>query len=323
MTVVLFLLKAVGILLLGVLGVLLAVLLLVLFVPIRYSAEGSYREKLSVGARVTWLFRLLSVRLSYEGGLSWAVRLAGWQILPGKSGKKATAAQEPDADAGQGPAAEDRDAGAVAEAAEKAETPGNTQAQPEADTRKADETAEGNAAAEASPEDPPPEEGGQEAGGAQGFSDRIEALFQKSEDAFRSAEEKLETFSGTAEKYLALLEREDTRIALRTVFGQALRILRHILPRQLNARFTVGTGNPAADGQIAAWQGMLYPFLQEKVLIVPDFEEKRVEGSFTVKGRITVCRLLVCGLAVISKKEVRQLIGRLRKKEEKKDGGKS
>lgn len=378
MTVVLMILKVIGILLLAVLGILLAALLLVLFVPFRYSVQGEYREKLSVCARVSWLLRLVSVRVSYDRTLEWSVRAAGIRILSGPGGgkpKKKSAKDEngqasdsasgdkteDDApgpagsvpsemggagsltdgkdDSVKGPTAEKRSAAdtdacapekdgtsAVKANASSSETDGTAAAETAASTS---ETG-GKSAAEAdtsSEEDASSREAGksEEAteSAAEGIADRIGNLFQRLEDRLQDAEKKLETLSDTVSRYIDLLDREDTRIALSTVFTQVFRILRHIMPRRLRADFIVGTGNPAADGQIAAWQGMLYPFLHDSVLVLPDFEKKRIEGTFSTEGRITVCRLLICGLAVIRKKEVRQLIRRLRNKEEKKDGRKS
>ena len=379
MTVVLMILKVIGILLLAVLGILLAALLLVLFVPFRYSVQGEYREKLSVGARVSWLLRLLTVRVSYDKTLEWSVRAAGIRILSGPGGGKpkkksakdkngqasdSASGDETEVDApdpagsvpsevgGAGsltdgkddsakdwPTAEkgsaaDTDAcapekdktSAVKANASASETDGTSAAETDASASEKD----GKSAAEAdtsSEEDAPSREAGKSEEApentAEGIADRIGNLFQRLEDRLQDAEKKLETLSDTVSRYIDLLDREDTRIALSTVFTQVFRILRHIMPRRLRADFIVGTGNPAADGQIAAWQGMLYPFLHDSVLVLPDFEKKRIEGTFSTEGRITVCRLLICGLAVIRRKEVRQLIRRLRNKEEKKDGRKS
>ena len=346
MTVVLTILKAAGILLLAVLGVLLACLLLVLFVPFRYGAQGEYRGKLSAGAHVTWLFRFLAVRVSYAEALSWSVRIAGFRILHGpdtqEKGEKrgalsGTGAPEEtggtESDAGSAAkAAAPSGAESGADAGESAGVESGAEANASADAERdpsdvadagealpdgAEAAADGQAEAGNGQEEEP------DAGDADSLSGRFAQFFRRLEDSIQNAEEKLDGLSDRISWYLELLEREDTRIAVGTVFRQAFRILRHVMPRELRADFVVGTGDPAADGRIAAWQGMLYPVLHDKVLILPDFEKKRAEGSFFIKGRITVFSLLICGLAVILKKEVRLLIGRLRKKEEKKDGRKS
>ena len=81
---ILFILKIIGILLLAVVGLILAILLTVLLVPVRYRLQASVLEKKpDVDVRVTWLLHLLSVRVRYhpEGGpFDLAVRILGIRL---------------------------------------------------------------------------------------------------------------------------------------------------------------------------------------------------------------------------------------------------
>ena len=77
--VLLFILKILGIILLAVLGVILAGVLLALFVPVRYRADGSF-YKISRGeACISWLFRTFRVTASWEEKLVVTVKVL-WQI---------------------------------------------------------------------------------------------------------------------------------------------------------------------------------------------------------------------------------------------------
>lgn len=60
-------LKILGILILTILGIILTVLLLVLFVPIRYSGDASFEGKPKGNVLVSWLLRLVTVRVNYDG----------------------------------------------------------------------------------------------------------------------------------------------------------------------------------------------------------------------------------------------------------------
>ena len=83
-------LKIIGIILLVILGLLLAIFLLVLFVPLRYELKGngSYEKEeesspdFLVKARVSWLLRIVcvSIRAGKEG-LKMRVRLFGIPFL--------------------------------------------------------------------------------------------------------------------------------------------------------------------------------------------------------------------------------------------------
>ena len=65
----LLILKILGILLLVILGIILAVLLLVLFVPLRYKADVEFDGKPRGNVLVSWLLRLITVRVSYDEGI--------------------------------------------------------------------------------------------------------------------------------------------------------------------------------------------------------------------------------------------------------------
>ena len=90
-------LKIIGIILLVILGLLLAIFLLVLFVPLRYELKGngSYEKEegsspdFLVKARVSWLLRIVcvSIRAGKEG-LKMRVRLFGIPFLRSGGTKK-------------------------------------------------------------------------------------------------------------------------------------------------------------------------------------------------------------------------------------------
>ena len=81
---ILFILKIIGILMLAVVGLLFAVMLLVLLVPVRYRLKASVLEKNpDVDVRITWLLHLLSVRVRYHpkgGPFDLAVRILGIRL---------------------------------------------------------------------------------------------------------------------------------------------------------------------------------------------------------------------------------------------------
>lgn len=68
MSVLLAIVKFIGIALLILLALLLLLLLVILFVPIRYQAEVSYYDKLTVKAKVSYLLKLLCVSADYSTG---------------------------------------------------------------------------------------------------------------------------------------------------------------------------------------------------------------------------------------------------------------
>lgn len=336
MSVILTILKIIGILLLAVLGLLLTVLLLVLFVPIRYRAEGGYREDIAVTARVTWLCHLLSVRAAFaEKAFSYQVKVCGIRLLPkqekaaGQAGEKAveTAAQA-GAEAVEVGAEAAQVGAEVAQAGAEAVEAGTEAAQVgaeavEAGAEAAQAMAEAGTKATQAVKETVTGAGETDTGETQagesekpGFSEKLRAFVEGLLEKLRAACARIKDIRAQIAWYKELLTREDTKRSIRLAWRQLVKILRHIRPRKLHAAFIIGTGDPASTGQVLAVHGMLYPLLGEHVSLVPDFEEKHIEGEFQLKGHITICMLLICALRVILNKEIRQLIQRLRKKEE-------
>ena len=84
MEIVFLILKTVGIILLIILCLFLIAAALLLFVPVRYRAEGRIPEegKPQASIRFTWLLHLISFRVEYTDGLKMTLRAAGIRIRP-------------------------------------------------------------------------------------------------------------------------------------------------------------------------------------------------------------------------------------------------
>ena len=65
MTVILSVLRIIGLVLLILLGIILFLLLLILFMPIVYRIRGEKQEEIKAEAKVRWLFGLLRVSFVY------------------------------------------------------------------------------------------------------------------------------------------------------------------------------------------------------------------------------------------------------------------
>ena len=80
LTIILGILKFIGLLFLVILGVFLIVFFSVLLVPIRYRAQGDYYEKPRLKATVSWLLHIFSLQVSYDGEFSATLRLFGFRL---------------------------------------------------------------------------------------------------------------------------------------------------------------------------------------------------------------------------------------------------
>jgi hypothetical protein len=64
--IILFILKIIGIILASIIGLLLFIIVIVLLVPIKYRVTADKKEDLMAEAKITWLFRLLYLHISFK-----------------------------------------------------------------------------------------------------------------------------------------------------------------------------------------------------------------------------------------------------------------
>lgn len=324
MTGILMILRIVGIALLVILGLLLAVVLAVLFVPVRYRADGSFHEELTASARVTWFLHLLSIRIVFEKELSMKAFVCGVQIYPRaarvkeQSRPRECGGSEGQKDTQEETTKETPEAGKTAEAEKPAEPEKPAESVKPAEPAKTLETAGGGAE----------ETGGfgeadREAVGAGGrterkrfspgdVTDRLKRTFQKLQDRLRDIRGTIRRLYERFSYYKSVWDREETQRAFRLASAQLSKTMRHVLPRRTDVYAVIGTGDPASTGQILAVQGMLYPWLGDKVHIVPDFEEEHFEGEFHLRGHIRAGVLGFYVLRLMLDRDVRHFIRILR-----------
>jgi len=74
------LLKIIGIVLLSVLGLFLVLILIVLFVPVRYRVKGYYKDDFVCHGKATWLLHLITVSIDFEKELVTSFKILGIDI---------------------------------------------------------------------------------------------------------------------------------------------------------------------------------------------------------------------------------------------------
>ena len=346
MTVLLTILKGIGWILLGILGLILLTVLTVLLVPIRYRADGVWKEEKYIRGRVTWLLHLLSLRVTYEKEMLLEVRVAGFLIYPKKerSGKKKKAVQEADTEKGTSAAGvelpdeiDDTEVSGSAAAEvndvepQSADSNDESAARSDGEANATKDAAQGvsetqSQEAEASktqktgsPDADKTQAADSDTASDQStgsFFEKFSGKFSKIADRLRGMQHKTDQLKQQAVYYKKIWDQPQTRQAIRVGFYELGRILKHVQPQKFEVVGIVGTGDPASVGQILAVQGMLYPWHKGNIRLEPDFEEKYIEGELHLKGRIRTGTLGICGLRILLNKNVRRLIRILRKKEE-------
>lgn len=294
-SILLTIIKIIGIVLLCVFLLLVTVLFLVLFVPVRYQIRGCREEEdeapVRAAVKITWLLHVINVAFRYPEEAYIKVRVFCFTVFSTRKGPE-TVSEEKEALAGkQGrtketkPRAEEKPAGE-----EDREIPEN----------KLDEKAD-------IPEMEEPIK-------ISGFLKKLFEILKNIKYTISQICDKIKHMIKNTGYYIKILKSDTFRRAWSLCSREALGLLKTILPRKLTADFTIGTGDPASTAQILSIEGILYPLVGNRISITPDFEHSIVEGSFFIKGKITVCRLLLIAVKVYFNRDLRRVI-RLFKKE--------
>ena len=87
-------------------------------------------------------------------------------------------------------------------------------------------------------------------------------------------------------------------------------VLRHIMPGKIDADILLGIGDPASMGKLLAGVSVVNTFNDYDIWLEPDFENKVVEASVDIKGRIALWRLLLSAARVYFNKDIRKVRNR-------------
>ena len=85
------------------------------------------------------------------------------------------------------------------------------------------------------------------------------------------------------------------------------KLLKHVLPTKLQSRIAFGTGDPCSTGQALGVMGFLYSLYGDKVQIIPDFENQRLEGTHYARGRIRLVTILIIVIKLMIDKRFKEL----------------
>ena len=283
-------LKWLGILLLVLLGLVLTVLLAVLFVPVRYEAEGSFRGELLAKGQISWLWRLFSIQAVYDGDTEVSLRIFG--VKPGR--KKETAertekTETPDpVVTGSGKRPEEEVP--VYESRPKAEVPASEKHQG---------TEEGVPAA-----------GTKNAKNGQKKKRVRQSLFQKIKVTFQRICGKLKTAEERWQKLMEFLEKEENKNTFRLLKRQVIRFFKHVLPGKVSGTVRFGFEDPYTTGRILTYISPFYGWYGRTIQVIPVFDEQVLDGELSLKGRIRIATLLFIGFQVWRDKNFRTLLKR-------------
>ncbi|MCI8464988.1 MAG: hypothetical protein HFI63_03905 [Lachnospiraceae bacterium] len=311
-------LKVTGMVLLILLGLLLVVLFLILFVPVRYelAASGEYEKEAEdspeflVKARVSWLLRFFCLRIRADGnGMGIKIRLFGVPLI--RQGKE----RKEKKNRKRNTKKEKKKVQAVSE---ESQTASFLEEEP---VQRIEEERIETAPAKEAPEELEKKQ--------VSLFEKIRRFFRKISELFRQIGAFFSnffhnlrcTFEKICDKIKEIFEilgnvrdflkAEENREAFRYVKGEAGKLLRHIFPQKLSGQIVFGLEDPAATGRVLMVLGMGYPLIGNRLLVTPIFENKKyLKGGIFLKGRIRAFSLLIIVIRVWFNKKFRGLLAR-------------
>lgn len=310
--VLLFVLKILGIILLAVLGVILAGVLLALFVPVRYRADGSFYKVSRGEACISWLFRAFQATVSWEEKLVVTVKVLWLQPF-----QETLWEREPEMEdtGNEDPwAGQEEDPAVLEPRREKLPEGGIPWLEEEAGIPVDQEPemvhmAELLGAEEESPDRLPEQNG-------MGKAEKFPFCLERLKNTAARMRERLHSAKMKYRKLKRTFTDEENKKTFRLVRRQIVRLIRHLLPQTLKGTLRFGFEDPSYTGQVLAAVSPFYGVYARSFTLIPEFEEKILEGEVHIRGRIRAATVLWTAGRVFLNKNFRRLLrGRVRRKE--------
>lgn len=293
MSILFFLLKIIGILILiPIVGA-----LILLILPIAYRAEGDFDGKNPwVKAKVTWAFIFFRMKVVYDGELHIMARIFGIPLYRSEQDKWSLLGND-----GKNPVKEDiiYEKSTQKDNEEKQKTtitePKLLEKEPKQEEKPKGpiedvfdlEWNESDEDTEARVED-----GQQIREQKKSFYKKIVDFFQKCYNKCKRVIKTFSAFFQKAEAIADLLQDDEILAAISRVKGYGLQGFRYILPKKVKGNLVFGFEDPAATGKTLAFLGMAFPFYGECLQVTGDFTKSTLKGHILITGRIRRYRIL-------------------------------
>lgn len=278
--------------LLAILGILVLLVCVVLFVPVRYELDGKCNgtiETLDVKFRFSFLLHFLAGTVCYsEGKSTWNLRIA-WKHF----GNADTELRE-----------------TPIKRSVESESSVNETKNKEINIPEKTIKNEGTVSKDVSNKgtrkvtDKAPDQTGE----VKKTVPKKESILDKIEYKYKKIRDKLREIIRKKEKVLGFLTNEIHQAAFLKVVSELKRLLLRLRPQKIVGEIEFGFDDPAWTGQALAGISILYPYFADCFQVIPDFEEKKLRGQIEIKGKITAKNFVALGLHVILDKNVRMTL---------------
>ncbi len=323
--IILLILKIIGIIIAVILGLAVALLLIVLFVPVRYVIDaGCHDKKLKAHVKVTWIMHIFRGVISYDEELFYSIKALWFNIYGSdveskkeKRPKKNTEnnTKEKNTKNKHIDAIEDKADNAVSkdkqDGVEKAGLEEADCIQKKLSLEKSyDEVKE-------SDEKSTIEENGKLhtlVNKIKNVYYKIKAFIRRAIDTVKAALNKSQAAADTIKhKYTEIRNKvtdPENIEFVRFLWTQIKAVMNIIKPAKYNVNIRYGFEDSATTGWVAVRLAVLYGLMGMDVSIIPDFDNSIFEGDIYMKGRFNLYSFLIIGVRLYRNKSFRKLINR-------------
>ena len=298
-------LKITGIIIAAILGILVLLICIVLFVPIRYEVKAKCDgtiETLKAKGLVLWILHLIRADIYFKDKkLKWKLRIA-WLKKSNQTTKKKRKEDDPDDEIKKTETVEETVKEVVEEIPEAETGEKNNEAvqqkEPETHDEKDKIINEKTSDRISKTEKECKTE-------KETLHQKIEKLTDKIKCTFQNIYDKIKEILGKKEKIALFIKDESHVKAFNKTKKVLLIMLKRLRPKKTEVNVRFGFEDPYTTGQVLAGLSMIYPFIGGITEIYPDFEQKVLKGTVYVKGKIRLWHLIVAAMKLLLCKEVR------------------
>lgn len=313
LSIILIILKILGILLLSALLLIVTLLLIVLFVPIRYKSAGDFSKNENgiehhIFAKITWCLRIISInyqRVDNKNNISFKV--FGYDFLNRKrKPKKRKASIKSSTDASHIDTNMNTNRVSTVEK--------NTSLNEISSEKKADDSINNTIKTD---DNLKVIENVEETNTKPNMSikDKIKEILNKIKEKIlgivkkiKAIADKIKKINNVKNSFIEYLRKDTSKKAIKEIKNIIIKLIKHILPRKLKATVGFGFEDPSTTGKVLGYSSIFYGIYGENLELEPDFDKEVLYGKYMLKGRIRMFNVLLAGLKLYRNKWIREFI---------------
>lgn len=301
MTVVLLILKIIGIILAALLGTVVLGILLVLCCPFRYRIWGSYHEKPDISIRVAWLMCIFQFRMDITDTQQMYLRILGF--------RKNLSREEEETN-------ESEESSGLEEESETTNTVENAFDKKRIETNRSDAaTVEENSGEEEfrNKEDPKDSIETKSTDLSRKTPEKKISISQKVKRLWEKIKRALFNIKETAVKIKKLYMDPRNKLAFTKLKQSVAKFFRVLHPKKFQLKLKFSTGSPDTTGQLLGVIAMFPIGYRNGWNIVPDFTADAfyADAEFDVRGRVLGISLIKLACSIILDKNCKRLYNKV------------